>query len=73
MRIHTTLGGIAINPKAQALRPDGSVIPHLYAAGASVGNIHGRARIGANGLTAAAVFGRIAGADAALNDPLRVF
>lgn len=73
LRIHTTLGGIAINPKAQALRPDGSVIPHLYAAGASVGNIHGRARIGANGLTAAAVFGRIAGADAALNDPLRVF
>ena len=67
LRVHSTLGGIAIDAKARALSPAGEPILHLYAAGSCVGNIHGKARIGANGLNAAAVFGRIAGTNAARN------
>lgn len=70
LRVHSTLGGIAVDAKARALSPAGKPIPYLYAAGSCVGNIHGKARIGANGLNAAAVFGRIAGTNAARNNAL---
>jgi fumarate reductase flavoprotein subunit len=39
--ITNTMGGIAINEHAQALREDGSIIEGLYAAGAATGGLEG--------------------------------
>lgn len=63
--LHTSLGGIRIDEKARVLRGDGSVIEGLYAAGETAGGVHGKGRLGGNALTAAFVFGRIAGREAA--------
>lgn len=63
--LHTSLGGIRINEKAEVLRSDGSVIEGLYAAGETAGGVHGKGRLGGNALTEAFVFGRIAGREAA--------
>lgn len=65
--LHHTMGGLRINTDAQVLRPDGSVIPGLYAAGEVTGGIHGTNRVGGNALTDGVVFGRIAGYNAAHN------
>ena len=59
MRIHYTMGGLQINEKAQCLK-DGKPIPGLFAAGEITGGIHGRNRIGGNGLADAFTFGMIA-------------
>lgn len=59
--VHHTMGGVAINTEAQVLRPDGSVIPNLYAAGEVTGDIHGTNRLGSCALADLTVFGRIAG------------
>ncbi|MFR5428527.1 MAG: flavocytochrome c, partial [Parasutterella excrementihominis] len=59
MRIHYTMGGLQINEKAQCLK-EGKTIPGLYAAGEITGGIHGRNRIGGNGLADAFTFGMIA-------------
>ena len=63
--LHHTMGGLRINTEAQVLRPDGSVIPGLYAAGEVTGGLHGTNRVGGNALTDGVVFGRIAGRNAA--------
>ncbi len=53
-----TMGGIRIDRDARVLRPDGSAIPGLYAAGAATGGIEGGPAIGyTGGLSKAAVFG----------------
>jgi succinate dehydrogenase/fumarate reductase flavoprotein subunit len=53
-----TMGGIRIDGDARVLRPDGSAIPGLYAAGATTGGIEGGPFIGyVGGLSKAAVFG----------------
>jgi succinate dehydrogenase/fumarate reductase flavoprotein subunit len=57
--IHDTYTGIRINTKAQAIDLRGKVIPGLYACGDSAGGF------GQHGIARAAVFGRIAGFDAA--------
>ncbi len=49
MRIHYTMGALRINEKAQCLK-EGKTIPGLCAAGEITGGIHGRNRIGGNGL-----------------------
>lgn len=59
--VHHTMGGVAINTEAQVLRPDGTVIPNLYAAGEVTGDIHGTNRLGSCALADLTVFGRIAG------------
>ena len=59
MRIHYTMGALRINEKAQCLK-EGKPIPGLYAAGEITGDIHGRNRIGGNGLADAFTFGMIA-------------
>lgn len=64
LRIHATLGGIQISEKAEVLNTQGHVIAGLWAAGAVTGGIHGRNRIGGNGINTAVVFGRIAGRNA---------
>ena len=56
-----SMGGIEINGQAQALRPDGSAIPGLYAVGAPVSGIEGGPRVGyAGGLCKAFVLGLVA-------------
>jgi fumarate reductase flavoprotein subunit len=63
--VHYTMGGIAINGKAQALAKGGKPIPGLYAAGEVTGGVHGANRLGGNSTVETVVFGRIAGREAA--------
>lgn len=65
LRIHTTLGGIATDAGARVLDETENVISGLWAAGETVGSVHGAERIGGNGLAAACTFGRLAGTAAA--------
>ena len=65
LRIHTTLGGIATDAGARVSDETGNVISGLWAAGETVGSVHGAERIGGNGLAAACTFGRLAGTAAA--------
>lgn len=67
MTVHYTEGGIAIDEKARVLNKKNQPIDGLYAAGTITGNVHGKNRLGANGLADAIVFGRIAGRQAAKN------
>ncbi|MDK2925638.1 MAG: fumarate reductase flavoprotein subunit [Bacillota bacterium] len=63
--VHHTMGGLAINTKAEVLNKDGKPIPGLYAAGEVTGGIHGANRLGGNAVADIVVFGRIAGQQAA--------
>ena len=63
--IHHTMGGVRINPKAEALDKNGKPVPGLYAAGEVTGCTHGTNRLGGNAYTDIMVFGRIAGEQAA--------
>ena len=60
-----TFGGVAITPGARVLDAGGAPIPGLYAAGETVGELFYFNYPGGTGLTAGAVFGRIAGRSAA--------
>jgi len=64
---HTSLGGVAIDVRCRVLRPDGTPIPGLFAAGEVTGGVHGKNRLGGNAGTEVFVFGRIAGVEAALH------
>ncbi len=59
-----TFGGLKIDTKARVLNNDGAVIPGLYAAGEVVGMYY-KTYTGATSVMKGAVFGRLAGADAA--------
>ena len=59
-----TFGGLRITRNSEVLHNDGNVIPGLYAAGELVGGIFYFNYPGGSGLTAGAVFGRIAGTSA---------
>lgn len=63
--ITITFGGIKINENAQALEPDGKVIPGLYAAGECAGGLFYEDYIGGASLANCLVMGRIAGYQAA--------
>ena len=57
-----TMGGIVINEHAQALKPDGNVLPGLYAAGTPVAGLEGGRRAGyVGGLSKSFVLGLLAG------------
>ncbi len=60
-----TFGGLKINQRAQVLDTEDRVIPGLYAAGEIVGGLFYTNYAAGTGLMAGAVFGRIAGAEAA--------
>lgn len=60
-----TFGGLRIDRRAQVLDQDLTPIPGLHAAGEMVGGLFYDNYPGGSGLTAGAVFGRIAGAAAA--------
>ena len=67
MTLHYTEGGLKINKKAQVLDKENKPIKGLYAAGTVTGGIHGKNRLGGNGLADAIVFGRTAGQQVVLN------
>ena len=53
-----TMGGIAIDADARALRPDDTIIEGLYAAGAATGGLEGGANVGyVGGLSKSAITG----------------
>jgi len=58
---HYVMGGVEVDPDTAAAR-----IPGLYAAGEVAGGMHGSNRLGGNSLSDLLVFGRRAGASAAL-------
>lgn len=61
-----TMGGVVINEHAQALRPDGSVFPGLYAVGTPTAGLEGGPRAGyVGGLSKGFVLGLLAGEHAA--------
>ena len=59
-----TFGGLKIDPRARVLNTDGEAIPGLYAAGETAG-LYYRTYTGSTSVMRGAVFGRIAGLDAA--------
>jgi len=59
--IHYCMGGLKMNPDAEILRSDDTVIPGLYAAGEAMGGVHGNNRLGGNSLLDCVVFGRVSG------------
>lgn len=62
-----TFGGLKINPGTQVLDIDDAPLPGLYAAGELVGGLFYYNYPGSSGLMAGAVFGRIAGREAAIH------
>lgn len=61
-----TGSGPAIDGQARVLREDGEVLPGLYAAGETTGNVYGRYYVGSGyAISSAITFGRIAGEEAA--------
>lgn len=63
--VHHTMGGLAINTNAEVLDTNGNVIKGLYAAGEVTGGVHGANRLGGNAMADIAIFGKIAGTNAA--------
>jgi tricarballylate dehydrogenase len=60
-----TFGGVHVSPRSEVIAIDGSLIPGLFAAGEIVGGLFSGNYPGGSGLTAGAVFGRLAGISAA--------
>lgn len=58
--VHHTMGGIAINEKAEVLDTKDQPIVGLYAAGEVTGGVHGANRLGGNAVADFIVFGRVA-------------
>ncbi|KAI1336644.1 flavocytochrome c [Xylariaceae sp. FL0016] len=66
--IHFTMGGVAVNSKTRVLGKHGerlSPVEGIWSAGEISGGIHGANRLGGSSLLECAVFGRIAGTEAA--------
>ena len=62
-----TQGGLVVDDAARVLRPDGSALPNLYAAGGAACGVSGTGPAGylsGNGLLAAVALGRVAGQEA---------
>jgi flavocytochrome c len=65
-KVHHCMGGVRINPSAQAIDfSSDKPIPGLYAAGEAVGGVHGAVRLGSNATLDCLFYGRIAGKNAA--------
>ncbi|WP_406856928.1 FAD-dependent oxidoreductase [Alsobacter sp. KACC 23698] len=63
-----TQGGLAVDGSARVLRPDGTSLPNLFAAGGAAAGVSGSTAAGylsGNGLLTAVVLGRLAGLAAA--------
>ncbi len=68
-KVHFTMGGVRINVRGQVLDLDGIPIGGFYAAGEVTGGVHGACRLGSCAITECLVFGRIAGRNAAAENP----
>lgn len=62
--VHYTMGGMKVNPDAEAQMADDKVIPGLFGAGEVNGGIHGENRLGGSSLLDCVVYGRVAGRSA---------
>ena len=67
--VHHCCGGLKINTEAQVVHAQGEAIGKLFAAGEVAGGVHGTNRMGGNAITECIVFGRIAGQNAAKEEP----
>ncbi|KAL5003050.1 FAD binding domain-containing protein [Aspergillus recurvatus] len=63
--LHFTMGGVFFNEQGQVLDEQADPIKGLWAAGEVTGGLHGQNRLGGSSLLECAVFGRIAGDQAA--------
>jgi fumarate reductase flavoprotein subunit len=66
--LYHTQGGLKVNAQGQVLRPDGSIVPNLYAGGGVAGGVSGKGLEGylpGNGLLASLGLGMIAAEHAA--------
>jgi len=63
--VHHTMGGVAIDTKAEVKGKNGKNIPGMFAAGEITGGVHGANRLGGNAISDIVTFGRIAGEQAA--------
>lgn len=61
----STYGGLAVDARTRVLDVYGQAIPGLYAAGEVTGGLHGAAYLSGSSLAKGAIFGRLAGANAA--------
>lgn len=68
-KVHHTMGGLHTNMDTQVIDQDFNPIPGLYAAGEVTGGTHGAVRLGSCAITDCVVFGRIAGQNAAAQEP----
>ena len=69
-KVHHCMGGIYTDMEARALNIDADQpIPGLFAAGESTGGVHGAVRLGSCAVTDCIVSGRIAGRNAAKEEP----
>ena len=68
--VATTSGGPRRDARSRVVRPDGTTVPGLYAAGGA-GSVWGPFTQSGGGLTDALVFGRLAGREAAQAIPAR--
>lgn len=59
--LHYVMGGIGINPSAQAIDTNNNIIKGLFACGETAGGVHGRNRLAGNSLVECVVYGRVAG------------
>ena len=57
---------MAIDEYARVRRAAGGLIANCFAAGETTGGLHGRDRLGGTGMMETFVFGRLAGAGAAM-------
>ncbi|PSM52266.1 flavocytochrome c [Campylobacter blaseri] len=61
-KVHHTMGGVNITPKAEVISADtNKPIPGLYAAGEITGGVHGAVRLGSMAIADCLTFGMIAG------------
>merc|ERR1711920_75189 len=63
--IHYCMGGMKIDPDAQAMGAGDNIIQGLYGTGEAAGGIHGNNRLGGNSLLDCVVYGRVSGRSAA--------
>merc|ERR1712232_63354 len=63
--IHYCMGGMKIDPDAQAMGAGNKIIEGLYGTGEAAGGIHGNNRLGGNSLLDCVVYGCVSGRSAA--------
>jgi len=63
-KVHYTMGGLQINPRAEVIDLAGKPIPGLFAAGEVTGGFHGASRLGSCAIPECLIVGRLAGKSA---------